>query len=124
LSTAQLGYKLLGGLGLGCVLLLPALVSGGLPRLAPSLAVAALAVSAGEEIAFRGALYAALEEAHGPLAAVLGSSLLFAAAHVLSHPVAFLLPVLAAGLLFAMWRWACNDLVAPIVGHAIADFWL
>jgi len=27
----------------------------------------------------------------------------------------------AAGLLLALWRWACKDLVGPILGHVIAD---
>jgi len=30
-------------------------------------------------------------------------------------------PVLAAGILLAVWRWACKDLVGPIVGHTLAD---
>ena len=29
--------------------------------------------------------------------------------------------VAAAGLLLGLWRWACKDLVAPIIGHVIAD---
>jgi hypothetical protein len=24
-------------------------------------------------------------------------------------------------LLLALWRWACRDLVGPIIGHVIAD---
>jgi hypothetical protein len=40
---------------------------------------------------------------------------------VLSHPPDFLVPVAAAGVLLGTWRWACRDLVAPIVGHCIAD---
>ena len=26
-----------------------------------------------------------------------------------------------AGLLLGTWRWACRDLVGPILGHVIAD---
>src|SRR5213078_442614 len=93
LGTSRFGIRLLGGLALGAVLLLPAAVrAGAAPLLPAGLAVAAVAVSIGEELAFRGALYAALEDA-----------------------------VAAAGLLLALWRWACKDLVAPILGHVIAD---
>jgi len=46
---------------------------------------------------------------------------LWTLAHVLSHPPAFLGVVAAAGLLLALWRWACKDLVGPILGHVIAD---
>jgi membrane protease YdiL (CAAX protease family) len=105
------------------VLLLPAAMRWtSLPGPLPApLAVAAVAVSVGEELAFRGALYQALEQAAGPFTAVAGSTLAFVAAHVLSHPPAFLLAVAAAGLLLGLWRWACKDLVAPIAAHVLAD---
>ena len=122
LSRADLGLKLLGGLALAAVLLLPAAVRWqGAPLLTAPLAISAVAISIGEELAFRGALYATLEAAWGPVAAVIGSSLLFTAGHVLSHPPTFLLAVLATGLLLGLWRWAARDLIGPIVGHAIAD---
>jgi membrane protease YdiL (CAAX protease family) len=121
LSTARLGLRVLGGLALGAVLLLPAAVREGAPLLPASLAFAAIAVSIGEEVAFRGALYAALEEAGGAPLAVAGTTVLWTLAHVLSHPPEFLLAVAAAGLLLGLWRWACKDLVGPIVGHVIAD---
>ena len=54
------------------------------------LAVAAIAVSVGEEVAFRGALFAALEEVGGAPLAVVGSTALWTAAHALSHPPEFL----------------------------------
>jgi membrane protease YdiL (CAAX protease family) len=128
-SPAELGLgrdrlpgRLLGGLALAAVLLLPALVRwGGGPVLAPGLALAAVAVSIGEEVAFRGALFGALLEVGGPGLAVLGSTLVWTAAHALSHPPEFLPAVAAAGLLFGIWRWACRDLVGPMVGHGIAD---
>ena len=85
------------------------------------LAVAAIAISIGEEIAFRGALYAALEDVGGAPVAIFGTTVLWTAAHALSHPPAFLGAVFAAGLLLALWRWACRDLVGPIVGHVLAD---
>ena len=122
LGRSRLALRMLGGLALGAVLLLPAAArSGAAPVLPAGLAFAAIAVSIGEEIAFRGVLYAALDELGGAPVAVIGSTLLWTIAHALSHPPAFLGAVAAAGLLLALWRWACKDLVAPIVGHVIAD---
>ena len=122
LGTSRFGLRIIGGLALGVVLLLPAAArAGAAPMLPAGLAMAAVAVSIGEELAFRGALYAALEEAGGAPLAVVGSTVAWTAAHALSHPPAFLGAVAAAGLLLALWRWACRDLVAPIIGHVIAD---
>ncbi|TMC39067.1 MAG: hypothetical protein E6J28_04400, partial [Chloroflexi bacterium] len=57
LGTSRFGIRLLGGLALGAVLLLPAAVrAGAAPLLPAGLAVAAVVVSIGEELAFRGAL--------------------------------------------------------------------
>lgn len=121
LSRSRLGFKIIGGLALGAVLLLPAAVRPGAPLLPLAFLIPALAISIGQEIAFRGALYAALEELGGAPLAVLGSTLLWTAVHALSHPPAFLGAVAAAGLLLALWRWAFKDLVAPVIAHAIAD---
>ena len=122
LGTSRFGLRVLGGLALAAVLLLPAAVrASAVPMLPAGLALAAVAVSVGEELAFRGALYAALDELGGAPVAILGSTALWTAAHALSHPPAFLWAVAAAGLLLALWRWACRDLVAPIIGHAVAD---
>jgi membrane protease YdiL (CAAX protease family) len=123
LGMSRLPLRLLGAIALAAVLLLPAAVrwAGAPPALAPPLALAAVVVSLGEELAFRGALYRALEEVAGSPTAVAGSALAFTAAHALSHPPGFLLPVAAAGLLLGLWRWACRDLVAPITAHVLAD---
>jgi membrane protease YdiL (CAAX protease family) len=122
LGTSRWPLRILGGFALGAVLLLPAAVrAGAVPLLAPGLALAAVAVSIGEEVAFRGALYAALDEIGGAPLAIAGSTALWTLAHVLSHPPQFLWAVAAAGLLLALWRWACRDLVGPIVAHVIAD---
>jgi membrane protease YdiL (CAAX protease family) len=122
LGTSRLGLRVVGGLALAVVLLLPAAVrAGAAPALPASLAIAAIVVSVGEEIAFRGVLFAALEEVGGAPLAVIGSTALWTAAHALSHPPEFLGAVAAAGLLLAVWQYACRDLVAPIIGHVIAD---
>jgi membrane protease YdiL (CAAX protease family) len=122
LGTSKFGLRVLGGFALGAVLLLPAAVrSDAVPLLPAGLALAAVAVSIGEELAFRGALYAALDELGGAPLAIAGTTALWTLAHVLSHPPDFLGAVAAAGLLLALWRWACRDLVAPIIGHVIAD---
>jgi membrane protease YdiL (CAAX protease family) len=122
LGTSRFGLRILGGLALAAVLLLPAAArSSAVPTLPAGLALAAVFVSVGEELAFRGALYAALEDLGGAPVAIIGSTLLWTAAHALSHPPAFLWAVAAAGLLLALWRWACRDLVAPIIGHVVAD---
>ena len=122
LAGSRLALRVLGGLALGAVLLLPAAVRANVTPLLPaSLVVAAIAVSVGEEIAFRGALFAALEELGGAPLAVIGSTVAWTAAHALSHPPEFLGAVAAAGLLLGLWRYACRDLVAPIIGHVVAD---
>lgn len=125
LGTSRLGLRILGGFALAVVLLLPAAArAGAVPMLPAGLAVAAIAISIGEEVAFRGALYAALEKLGGAPVAVLGSTAIWTAAHAFSHPPEFLGAVAAAGLLLALWRWACHDLVGPVIAHVIADLML
>ena len=122
LGSSRLGLRLLGGVAIAAVLLLPAAVrAGAAPMLPVSVAAAAVVVSVGEEIAFRGALFAALEQVGGAPLAAIGTTVAWTAAHALSHPPEFLGAVAAAGLLLGLWRAVCRDLVAPIVGHVIAD---
>ena len=122
LGRSRLGLRILGGLALAVVLLLPAAARASAAPILPAfLALPAIVVSIGEEIAFRGALFAALEDLGGAPLAIIGSTALWTAAHALSHPPEFLFAVAAAGLLLGLWRWACKDLVGPIVGHVIAD---
>jgi len=122
IGRSRLPFRVLGGLALAVVLLLPAAARASAAPILPAfLVLPAIVVSVGEEIAFRGALYAALEDFGGAPVAIVGSTALWTAAHALSHPPQFLFAVAAAGLLLALWRWACKDLVAPIIGHVIAD---
>jgi membrane protease YdiL (CAAX protease family) len=125
LGKSRIALRILGGLALGAVLLLPSAVrASAAPLLPASLAFAAAAISIGEEVAFRGALYAALERVGGAPMAIIGSTAVWTAAHAFSHPPEFLGAVAAAGLLLGLWRWACRDLVGPIIGHVIADLML
>jgi membrane protease YdiL (CAAX protease family) len=122
IGRSRLAFRILGGLALAVVLLIPAAArASSAPILPAFLAVPAIVVSIGEEIAFRGALYAALEALGGAPLAIIGSTAIWTAAHALSHPPEFLFAVCAAGLLLALWRWACKDLVGPIIGHVLAD---
>jgi membrane protease YdiL (CAAX protease family) len=122
LGRSRFGMRIIGGLALAAVLLLPAAVrANAVPILPAALAVPAIVVSVGEEVAFRGALFAALEEMGGAPLAIIGSTVAWTLAHALSHPPEFLGAVAMAGLLLALWRWACRDLVAPIIGHVVAD---
>lgn len=122
LGTSRLGLRILGGFALAAVLLLPAAVRASeAPIIPASFAVLAVIISLAQEVAFRGVLYAALDEAGGAPLAIVGSTVAWTAAHALSHPPEFLWAVAAAGLLLALWRWACRDLVAPIIGHVMAD---
>src|SRR5437879_411250 len=100
LGRSRFAVRVIGGLALGAVLLLPAAArSGAVPLLPGGLAVVAIAVSIGEELAFRGALYAALDELGGAPLAVAGTTVLWTLAHALSHPPALLGAVSAAALL-------------------------
>ena len=128
-SRAELGLgggrllpRVIGAAALTAVLLLPAAVRWtGQPPLGGPVAVMAVVIAVGEEIAFRGALFAAVREVAGPAAAVLMTDAAWTAAHALSHPPAFLAAVAGAGLVLGLWRWYADDLVAPIAAHVLAD---
>ena len=122
LAGGRVPARLLGMAALTVVLLLPAAVRWtGQAPLGGGVALAAVVISVGEEVAFRGALFAAVRRAAGPAPAVVVSALAWTAAHALSHPVAFLPAVLGAGLLLGLWRWYADDLAAPIGAHVLAD---
>ena len=73
-----------------------------------------------EEAFFRRMVYGALLAA-GPVAAVVGSAVLFAAVHVTVYGV-WVLPLdLAAGLLFGWQRQATGSWTVPAVTHATAN---
>ena len=121
-ATSRLPMRVLGGFALAVVLLIPTAARiGAMASLPLDVALAAVVVSIGEEIAFRGALFAALEDVGGATVAVTGTTALWTAAHALSHPPQFLFAVAAAGLLLGIWRMAFRDLVGPVIAHVIAD---
>ena len=107
----------IGAFGVGRVLL------AGSPPPAPATALViglnTLAAVA-EEAFFRRLVYGALLAA-GPIAAVVGSAVLFAAVHVTVYGV-WVLPLdLAAGLLFGWQRQATGSWAVPAVTHAAAN---
>jgi membrane protease YdiL (CAAX protease family) len=122
LGPGRIVPRILGAAALTALLLLPAAVrwTGQMP-LQGSVAVMATVVAIGEEVAFRGVLFAAARRAWGPGAAVAVSTVAWTAAHALSHPPGFLLAVAAAGVVLGLWRWYADDLAAPIAAHVLAD---
>jgi membrane protease YdiL (CAAX protease family) len=94
-----------------------------LPTAISFLIMGALAAPLSEEAAFRGYAMGILEKAwgHAP-AAIIGSSVLFAAVHFLQgiDPVKLSL-YFAAGLLFAVIGYLTNSLYAVMVVHSLGD---
>lgn len=84
------------------------------------LLVAAVAVSAPivEEIAFRGYLFPALAGWRGPWIGALVTAVLFAAAHVLALPPAFLPGVAVFGFGACLLRWFTGSLLPGIAVHS------
>ncbi|MGI9458151.1 MAG: CPBP family intramembrane glutamic endopeptidase [Aeoliella sp.] len=84
------------------------------------LALICIAAGMGEELLFRGALQPWLGQLTGPTVAIIGIGLLFGLAHSLSK-----IYFVAATLIGCYLGWlteAYDDLVAPIVAHAVYDF--
>jgi membrane protease YdiL (CAAX protease family) len=92
-----------------------------LPATQGQLALVALAAGVGEELLFRGLLQAGLEPRAGPWGAWLLASTLFAALHALSLTY-FLLALLMGMYLGGLWM-ATGSVVAPVVAHALYDWW-
>jgi len=84
------------------------------------LALICLAAGLGEELLFRGALQPWVGKWTPPAVALATVSLLFGAAHAMS--AAYFVAATLIGLYFGWLTMAFNDLVAPIVAHALYDF--
>lgn len=109
-------------IGIGAFAIGRALVAGSPPPAPATAFVVALNTLAAvaEEAFFRRLVYGALLAA-GPVAAVAGSAVLFAAVHVTVYGF-WVLPLdLAAGLLFGWQRHATGSWVVPAVTHAAAN---
>lgn len=89
----------------------------------PMLIMSAMAAPLSEEAAFRGYAMGILEKAWAsPLAALVGSTALFAAVHVLQGPDPVKLSLyFGAGLIFAAVAYLTNSLYAAMVVHGIGD---
>jgi membrane protease YdiL (CAAX protease family) len=120
-DTARLQPALVTVVGLAGVGL--AAVAAGRPVAAPlgltALPLALLAAVA-EEALFRRAVYGRLAR-FGPVMAVLGSALLFAAVHVPLYGVAAFPVDLGAGLLLSWQRWAAGTWTVPAATHSAAN---
>lgn len=109
-------------MGIGAFAVGRALVAGAPPPAPATAFVIALNTLAAvaEEAFFRRLAYGALLAA-GPVAAVVGSAVLFAAVHVTVYGF-WVLPLdLAAGLLFGWQRQATGSWAVPAVTHAAAN---
>jgi membrane protease YdiL (CAAX protease family) len=106
----------LGGIGL-------AAVAAGRPVAAPFGVAAipfAIFAAVAEEALFRRAAYGWLEGL-GPMTAIAGSALLFAAIHLPLYGVTAFPVDLGAGLLLSWQRWASGDWTVPAATHAVAN---
>ena len=109
-------------LGIGAFVVGRVLVAGSPPPAPATALVVGLNTLAAvaEEAFFRRLVYGALL-AGGPVAAVVGSAMLFAAVHVTVYG-AWVAPLdLAAGLLFGWQRQATGSWAVPAVTHAVAN---
>lgn len=82
--------------------------------------VTASVAAVAEEIFFRRLVYGWLAR-WGPLLAVAGSAVLFAAVHVPVYGPGVLPIDLAAGLVFGWQRWATGTWTAPAATHVLAN---
>jgi membrane protease YdiL (CAAX protease family) len=78
-------------------------------------------VVAGEEVLLRGALFAALERAAGPVAAVAVTAVAFALMHVPLYGWEVVPLDLGVGVWLGGLRLATGGVAAPAVAHWIAD---
>jgi membrane protease YdiL (CAAX protease family) len=133
-TIPSLGTIAIGAAG-GAVLVALAVVvsAGGQPRLfAPAApfgpwAAITIVVAIGEEAILRGALFDAIDEAGGLLAAIVITSLVFAFIHVPLYGWHVVPLDLGVGVWFAGLRLVSGRVAAPAIAHAIADlatWWL
>jgi len=109
-------------LGVGAFVVGRLLVTGSPPPASATALLVALNTLAAvaEEAFFRRLVYGALL-AGGPIVALVGSAVLFAAVHVTVYG-AWVLPLdLAAGLLFGWQRQATGSWTVPAATHAVAN---
>jgi membrane protease YdiL (CAAX protease family) len=84
------------------------------------LALVSISAGVGEELLFRGFLQAAIADWTNPWIALAIASLLFGLAHFIT-PMYAVLATLLGAYLGGLWL-ACDNLLAPIVTHALYDF--
>ena len=108
-------------IGIGAFVVGRILLAGSPPASATVLAVGLNTLAAvAEEAFFRRLVYGALL-ASGPVAALVGSAVLFAAVHVTVYGL-WVLPLdLAAGLVFGWQRQATGSWGVPAVTHVVAN---
>ena len=92
-------------------------INAGLALWTPIVALVAIA----EEVAIRGALFTAVRSGHGDSAALVVTTVLFAAMHVPLYGIGSLPLDLAAGLLLGGLRIVSGGVLAPAVAHVLAD---
>jgi membrane protease YdiL (CAAX protease family) len=83
-------------------------------------ALVSIAAGFGEEILFRGALQPLATHWTGPWIGVIVVALLFGLAHALTPT--YFIAATVIGIYFGWLALAYDDLVAPIVAHAVYDF--
>jgi membrane protease YdiL (CAAX protease family) len=107
--------------GIGAFAAGRALVGGHAPMAFSGYTVATSTLAAvAEEVWFRRLCFGLLRPA-GPVFAICGSTVLFAAVHVATYGL-WVLPLdLAAGALLGWQRWATGSWTAPAVTHVIAN---
>ena len=92
------------------------------------LAVVVSAASAGicEETGFRGYMQRPIERRHGPLLAILISSVFFTVLHLNKDwaTIGMVPIVLGAGLLLGLLAWAAGSLIPCMIGHTLMDIGL
>ena len=92
------------------------------------IAVVLSAISAGvcEETGFRGYMQRPIEQRHGPVVAILISSLFFTAVHLTkSWAMAGMVPIVfGAGVLLGLLAYSSRSLIPGMIGHVLMDIGL